>query len=368
MASQYLNGSSPFFGGRSSFWSIWSPRAIYDRPANVKYPGEVIIPGDALNEGDIEDLGEDDTHDLMDGFPQFMKEIARKPDFYKGVDRLLRVQRADKIKDPVFHSVLQKRFDYYLAEDLLKEVNDRIITGAESAKPARLATGVPVGRPTTGFRQFSAVGSLLSINEWQNKLAKRDPPAGSPLMIATDVVVERFETEPANGDHPSHARVLHTSRGPLTLRSGSTNVILATGAIPATTILLNSLNDTTNHCPGKRLTSHFRSQIKARFKPSQAWHTENEQVTPLPDVPVISACHVRGRFNNLQWHIQVNGSYEPVGYQDRTLSKEEKAQLSSRLFTSLAPDNGDTLTPEQMETSEGYVIICTFISILQRDC
>jgi hypothetical protein len=309
-------------------------------------------------------VNEDDTFDLMDGFPKFMKEIAKKPDFYKGVDRLLNVQRADKIKDPVFNSVLQRRFDHYLAQDLAKVRLERTITGAESAKPARLATGVPVGRPTTGFRQFSAVGSLLSINERQNKLARRNPPAGKPIMISTDVVVERFELEPA--DHPTHARVLHTSRGPLTLRGGKTNVILAMGAIPTTTILLNSIKEIRPRA-GERLTAHFRSQIKARFKPNRTWLGQNpldgeDTDLNLPTIPVISACHVRGRDannGNLQWHIQVNGTYEPVGYQGRGLSAEEKAQRSSRLFTSLAPDNGDTLTPEQLKTSEGYVIVGT---------
>jgi len=329
-----MSGSSPFFGGRSSFWSIWSPHAIHGPP------------------------GDEDGWDLMDGFPEFMKTIARKPDFYEGADRLLNVQVADEIEDPVFDSVLQERFDDYLAQDI---DDDHTITGAESAEPARLATGVPVGRPTTGFRQFSAVGSLLSINERQNKLARRNPPAGKPIMIATDVVVERFELEPAN--NPTHARVLHTSRGPLTLRGGKTNVILATGAFPATTILLNSIEKIRSRA-GHRVTSHFRSQIKARFKPDHTWaQIPDDNGDPIgTTVPVISSCHVRGRdqeTGDLQWHIQVNGAYEPVGYQGEGLTAEERAVRSSRLFTGLAPDNGDTLTPEQLETSEGYVIVGT---------
>ena len=106
---------------------------------------------------------------------------------------------------------MQTRFDYYLALDL--DEDGPTITGAESAKPARLVTGVPVGK--TGFRRFSAVGSLLSINERQNKLARRNPPAGKPIVIATGVVAERFELDRA--DNLTHARILHTSRGPLTL-------------------------------------------------------------------------------------------------------------------------------------------------------
>ncbi|KAF8625258.1 hypothetical protein AX14_011649 [Amanita brunnescens Koide BX004] len=109
-------------------------------------------------------------------------------------------------REKFFDSVLQSRVDHYLAEDLRKAPDDRVSTGAKSAKPARLSTGMPVGRPTTGFRQFSAVGSLLSlsINERQNKLARQNPPAGKPTMSATEVVVERFETESAN--RPPHAR------------------------------------------------------------------------------------------------------------------------------------------------------------------
>ena len=68
---QYLNGFSPFFGGRSSFWSNWSPHAI----------------------------GPD--FDLMDGFPTFMKEIAKEPSFYQGVDKLLHIKPANEIKDAV---------------------------------------------------------------------------------------------------------------------------------------------------------------------------------------------------------------------------------------------------------------------------
>ena len=312
-----------------------------------------------------------------------MKEIAKKPDFYKDAERLLHVKPANKIEDPVYKSVLQKQFDRYLRSAL--DGNPDTIPGALCTEPARLATGVPIGLPTQGFRQFSVVGSLLSINEWQNKLARQNPPAGNPIMIATDVVVERFEVEGPAGK-PTHARVLHTSRGPLTLRGGKTNVILATGAIPATTILLNSLDETLKirartsnpllvNPTGKRLTSHFRSQIKARFKPGVGWvqHVAEENVPPdvalqlaggeafaLPsDRPVISASHLRGRDQNkLQWHIQIHGSHIPVGYQEGGLSVEEKARLYSRLFTSLAPDNGDTLTPEQAKNSDGYVLVC----------
>jgi hypothetical protein len=398
----------------------------------------------------------------MNGFPRFMQEIAKDPDFYQGADRLLNIKTPSAIGDS-FESTLQTRFQYYLDRDIHLNAGNRI-GGALQAEHARLATGVPIGVKTTGYRQFSVIGSLLAINERQNKLARQNPPAGKPIMIATDVVVERFEVEGTDPVHPTHARVLHTSRGPLTLRGGKTNVILAAGPIPNTTILLNSLNEvfgatlqaqvvalqarvvalqarvvalqarvaapqaqveelrtqvvalqaqvvalqarvaalqaqaapqaqvapqatvgalgtrlaelrgqlTALQVPvenpaGKRLAAHFRSTIKARFKPDVDWFMQAAgHVFDLPEShPVISACHVRGRDetnDNLQWHIQLHGAHVPENYNyDRGggLSAEEKAQLSSRLFAGLAPDNGDTLTPEQMEGSEGYVMVCT---------
>ena len=126
----------------------------------------------------------------MDGFPQSMKNIAKAQAFYDGVDKLLHIKPANTIKDPIF-DVLQGLFDGYLSSGLTA----RKIPGAEHTEPARLATGVFVGTPTRAYRQFSAIGPLLKINEDQNDLARKDPPAGRPIMIATDVVVERFEVE-----------------------------------------------------------------------------------------------------------------------------------------------------------------------------
>ena len=158
-----MNGSSPFFGGRSSFWSIWSPRAI--APA----------------------------FDLMDGFPEFMKAIARDPAFYLDVEKLLHVKRAGHAINENLFGALQTRFQFHLT------AANALPTGV-IAEPAKLATGVTVGKPSPdSYRHFSAVGSLLAINEHQNKLAMKqgEPPRqnGNPLMIATNVVVERFDVD-----------------------------------------------------------------------------------------------------------------------------------------------------------------------------
>ncbi|KAH8822170.1 hypothetical protein DL96DRAFT_1714521 [Flagelloscypha sp. PMI_526] len=324
-SGKYLSGSSPFFGGRSSFWSIWSPRAV----------------------------GPD--FDLMDDFPESMKQTALG--FYDDVDKLLHIKPANQIDDPVFQ-VVQGLFDKYLQEGLGS------IKRAVHAEPARLATGVPVGAPTRGFRQFSAVGPLLEINGYQNELAQKNPPAGRPVMIATDAVVKGFEVEPTNDDNKLVARVLHTSRGPLSLRSGKTNVILATGVIPTTTILMNSIPDQLHGRAGSRLTAHFRSHIKGRFKVSKEWLGD----ATLPSHPVIAACHVRGRgTSKLQWHIQVNGSYKPVD-KSSTMKSKELAHEDAVCFAGLAADYGTTLTAEQWDGSQGYIIVsCSTLGELPTD-
>lgn len=283
----------------------------------------------------------------MDGFPQFMKDIATHKDFYNGVEKLLHIKPANTINDPIF-KVLQGLFDDYLSNGL------KAITRAKNAEPARLATGVFIGIPTQGFRQFSTVGPLLKINEDQNVLALKDPPKGQPIMIATDVVVERFDVE-SEEDGKLHARVLHTSRGTLNLRGGKTNVILATGAVPATTILMNSIGDQLQGRAGQRLTAHFRSHIKARFQVNTAWLKSQA----LPPNPVIAACHVRGRgTNELQWHIQVNGIYQP----ERAIAKADLTECAEKdclKFANLAPDYEAALTAEQWYGSQGYIIVCT---------
>jgi len=85
--------------------------------------------------------------------------------------------------------------------------------------------------------------------------AHKKIPDGKPLMIATDIVVKHFEVDPESNTTP----IFHTSRSPISLHSGKTNVILATGAVPAATILLNSIGDKLDGRAGKCLTAHFRS-------------------------------------------------------------------------------------------------------------
>jgi len=313
----------------------------------------------------------------MNGFPSFMKDIAKDPAFYRGVDKLLHIKPANQIKDPVF-DVLQARFDYYLAVINSKQ---NPVPLAEAAEPARLSCGGRIGQPTSSFRQFSAVGPLLEINERQDKRASQENATGKPLMVATDVVVERFEVDAVS----NAARVLHTSRGPISLRGGKTKVILATGAIPATTILLNSLGDQLKDRAGTRLTAHFRSQIKGRFRPDigGVWTGGQE----LPSHTTIAACHVRGHASNgLQWHTQVNGTHVPsavfthfrnlLRHQTGPGGLEETAPELEGIFPQgeqidldvlekiapmlegISPDHEAALSATHLSGSDGYVIVC----------
>ena len=291
----------------------------------------------------------------MRGFPTAITDAVR--DFHlKAENEVLHVETADEIADPVFKEIpLQGRISHHLHSNRL--------AGQFVPDSARLATGRPLFGPASkGYRHFSVIASLLTLNDVQNTRAERKE--GSPIMIATDTVVERFEVEGAP-TVPAHARILHTSRGPLTLHGGKTNVILAAGAIPNATILLNSIKDKRfQRHAGQRLTAHFRSKVMARFKPDQTWFGDDaggwakyqameEDLPTIPVHPVISAHHVRGRFQHnggtsLQWHIQLHGIYVPTHW------KYHVQELQG-----MVPDLWSAPTDQQLEGCGGYLVLST---------
>ena len=79
-------------------------------------------------------------------------------------------------------------------------------------------------------------------------------------MIATDVVVQSFLTD---SDSDNTVNVFRTFLSDLCFPDGKTNVLLATGAIPATTILLNSLESELAGT-GTRATSLHTSRPASR--------------------------------------------------------------------------------------------------------
>jgi len=288
----------------------------------------------------------------MRDFPQVVKNAARG--FYgKAETEVLHVETADAIADPVFKAIpLQGRITHHL--------DSNRVAGEFTPESAKLATGRPLFGPASkGYRHFSVIASLLTLNDVQNTRAERKE--GSPIMIATDTVVERFEVEETTATVPAHARILHTSRGPLTLHGGKTNVILAAGAIPNTTILLNSIKDKNfQRHAGQRLTAHFRSKVMARFRPDQAWfgdagwieHQALEQLAATSVHPVISAHHVRGIFPhdgaNLQWHIQLHGIYVPRRWEHHVQELQ-----------GMVPDLWSAPTDQQLEGCGGYLVLST---------
>ncbi|KAF8188466.1 hypothetical protein K438DRAFT_1919759 [Mycena galopus ATCC 62051] len=298
---KYMHGSCPFFGGRSTFWSAWCPRPELT---------------------------------LMRDFPPSMIETASKDQFWADAEKLLHVISLDntKLADPVF-AELQKVIDQRLKAGVKR------ILGADSAESARLAVGRTTSLSKISFNKFSTPGPLLEIYERQRHLAKKGE--GSPLVIATDTVVQRFEVDPNDPDHC--ANILHTSRGALCFPEGKTNIILATGAIPATTILMNSLGDDLKESAGKRLSGHFLTHIAARF-PITGTSPEYEFNEHHLE---IGAAYVAGEDaeTHHQYHIQVTAIHSP--------HPETDAEDAGRM----CPDYAAAATEAQLADSQGHIVV-----------
>lgn len=295
-----MHGSCPFFGGRSTFWSAWCPRP---------------------------------TPELMRGFPNAMLNTAAEEQFWSDAEKLLHVTAADELDDPIF-AKLQRDIDQRLKEG----VEAGRIQDADFAESARLAVGMTTSLSKVAFNKFSTPGPLLKIYERQRHLAAKKQ--GSPLMIATDTVVKRFEVNP--DDPARHANILHTSRGALCFPQGRTNIILATGAIPATTILMNSLGDDLKDRAGSRLSGHFLTHIAARF-PITATSGQDGFKSHLE----IGASYVAGKDPKTQhqYHIQVTAIHSP--------HPETDAEDAGRM----CPDYAAAATEAQLADSERHIVL-----------
>jgi hypothetical protein len=309
-----MHGSCPFFGGRSTFWSAWCPRPI----------------------------GKD--FDLMRDFPESMKAKARDEMFWKRCEDLLHVKAANEIRDPCFGQELQKSIQRRLDEAL----GAHQIPSAEQTFHAPLAVGRKTSMlNTVAFDKFSTPGPLLKIYERQRQLAKQQQ--GHPLMIATNTVVERFELDPPQEEQPPSLQdkprrpiVLHTSRGTLCFPKKSTNIILAAGVFPATTILMNSTGDLLKNRAGSRVSGHYISHVAARF-PLECL----DNIKCLPHLE-IGANYLAGKdANGLQYHVQITAIHSP--------HPEDDAEDAARL----CPDYAAAATAEQLRGSEGHVVLGT---------
>ncbi|KAK3392115.1 hypothetical protein B0T20DRAFT_483237 [Sordaria brevicollis] len=298
----FCHGSCPFFGGRSTFWSAWSPR-----------PGL----------------------DLLRDFPESMKETASDEQFWTEAKDLLNVTTAAQINDGVFGS-LQTAID-----DILQRSVGKIPT-ADYAESAPLAVGRRSPTSRLRFNKFSVPGPLLGILERQRQLAKTNQ--GAPLEIMVDCAVTGMSKSDAD-DGDGFVRVLETSKGTLSWTGNNTRVILCAGAIPNATMLLNSF-ESCRDTVGKRLTGHFVTHISARcpVKNIAGWEKEPEGRLKM------AAAYVAGKDpkTGLQYHVSVTAVNSPNPKDD-----EEDAARE-------CPDYAAAATLDQLTGSEDYVVfVCS---------
>ncbi|KAJ4006318.1 hypothetical protein NW752_010967 [Fusarium irregulare] len=113
---KFLHGSCPFFGGRSTFWSAWSPQP---------------------------------TPDLMRDFPESMIKTAEEDSFWEEAKKLMNVTTAKQIQDGIFGS-LQTAIDNILAhsimvdctvKNMIKGDDDDYVRVVETSKGALSWTG-----------------------------------------------------------------------------------------------------------------------------------------------------------------------------------------------------------------------------------
>lgn len=177
---QYCHGSCPFFGGRSTFWSAWSPQPKIDD---------------------------------MRGFPKTMIDTTKEPIFWEEAKRLLHVTGADKIGDPIY-SGLQHEIDQRLKTRL------QHVKTAEYSEPAQLAVGR--GTPTSilRFNKFSTPAPLLKIYESQ-----KSKNNAADLDILLNCTVKKL----GSVDDDGHTHSIETTRGTLTWQGDKTKVILCAG-------------------------------------------------------------------------------------------------------------------------------------------
>lgn len=292
---KFLHGSCPFFGGRSTFWSAWSPQP---------------------------------TPDLMRDFPESMIKTAEEDSFWEEAKKLLNVTTANQIQDGIFGS-LQTAIDNILAHSV------KNIPTADTVESAPLAVGRQSPSSTLRFNKFSVPGPLLGILEKQRQRAKANANEASPLEIMVDCTVKNM----IKGDDDDYVRVVETSKGALSWTGNKTRIILCTGAIANATILLNSF-ESCRDTVGKRLTGHYDTHISARcpVKNIKGWKKEKTLQ--------VAAAYVAGKDpkTGLQYHVSVTAVNSP--------HPEDDAEDLARE----CPDYAAAATYDQLVGSENHVV------------
>jgi choline dehydrogenase-like flavoprotein len=301
---RWQHGMVPFVGGRSTLWSAWCPRP---------------------------------TDEEMEGWPKPVIQAAHK--YFAEAERLLHVIPADEIDRggdrpaatgrPIY-GILQDRLTQYLRDGL-----DRI-PSATRAMPAPLAAGA---RELHGvdFQKFSTPGPLLAVLDQARQRAAAG--TGAPLRIVTECTVTRVLQQ------EGRATALETTRGVVNV--GDAKLILAMGTLPPTTLVLNSFPQVKN--AGERFTAHFITSVVARVRRTD--YDFHEQIGELE----LAAIYMAGLNEKTrgQYHIQL------TALSDR--DPAANAQAAARHM----PDVVATASPEQLRTSEDYVVfVCAVLGEL----
>ncbi|HEX2209162.1 MAG TPA: GMC oxidoreductase [Longimicrobium sp.] len=299
---KWQHGMVPFFGGRSTLWSAWCPRP---------------------------------TREEMEGWPEAVIDTANQ--YFESAEALLNVVSANDIdRDapvavrqpwrPVY-GVLQHR----LTERVQKHLRE--VDSATRAIPAPLAVGAPELHGMD-FVKFAAPGPLLEVLSAAGARARAGK--GAPLRIVTDCTVTRVLQQ------ENRATALETTQGVVNI--GDARLVLAMGTLPPTTLVLNSFPQVEN--AGERFTAHFITSVVARvLRTDYPFH---EQIGDLE----LAAIYVAGvdRKTKGQYHIQL------TALSDR--HPAANAQTAARYM----PDVVATASPEQLATSEDYVVfVCAVL-------
>jgi hypothetical protein len=312
---QFMRGSCPFFGGRSTFWSAWCPRPRLD---------------------------------LLRDFPQSLIETAKQDDFWKDCQALLHVVKATALHNDEYQ-ILQEYIDNQLK--IAVDPSTKTIDTADYAETSDLAVGRTTALSNLVFEKFATPGPLLDIFERQRRRARKG--TGSPLKIATDVAVKRFNVDPEDVDL-KRVNILYTSRGDLCFPRKKPNIILATGAIPACTIVQNSIAEQRTRA-GSRLSGHFLTHIVARFLiPEGLKATLENKLHHLE----LAASYLAGHdpATKLQYHADITSIHSPY--------PETDAVDAARL----CPDFFSAPSEAQLKGSEKHIIIaCVMLGEIDED-
>ena len=247
-AQFFQAGYIPAIGGRSTYWSAWSPSP---RP------------------------------DLMRDWPQELIDVTLKPGFWERAKSFLHVTAMDQIKNGVYGS-LQEQLDANIQRNFRK-----MVPSAEHAFPAPIAVG-NTGWKGVKFYKYSTVGALLDLQANQRTQAANG--SGQALTLVDRCVVEHLIH-----DGKGTVIALETSRGVLSV--GSAKIIMAMGTIPPVTLLMNSFKHELPNA-GKRYTGHFMSHVTARVRRSAF-----RNLSPLE----LGAIYLEGKSpSGYQYHVQTS--------------------------------------------------------------